>query len=414
MSVKKVCVVLFFLASTFINSSFSSQNRAFDSDDEVRILSIDGGGIRGIIPAEMLRYIEDRVSLRATQYLEKHLDETQVKNFRYEFHYAKNFQVISGTSTGGIIALALNVPSNDNKYIPKYKSREVLDIYRKEGNKIFKLNWWEPNIVNTLKNNAVPKYSSEGLEGVFEKYFGDTRLKECIAERVIITSYELMQEREYDFESKKAKEHRRDDFLFKEIGRATSAAPTYFSSAKFSNRDDSDKKNRYADGGLISNNPTLIAFMKAQEQGYFPKHRKFFILSLGTGQTQMDNLSDLTESGKFSWAQYAPSIMIDGHVNLVDVNMTRLVGILNKLEVHDGERFQIKYHRFQPYLTKKRSELDSVNEVNIDYLSAITSSFIFKHKAQFDEIISHLYEKCFLEKFEDEIEKLKTKQQAKL
>ena len=84
----------------------------------IRVLSIDGGGIRGIIPALMLGEIERRTNKPI----------------------AELFDLIAGTSTGGILALGLTVPGPDGK--PKYCADELVQLYKEEGPRIFHRPTW--------------------------------------------------------------------------------------------------------------------------------------------------------------------------------------------------------------------------------------------------------------------------------
>jgi patatin-like phospholipase/acyl hydrolase len=91
----------------------------------IKVLSIDGGGIRGIIPAIILSKIEE-------------LTKTPI---------CKLFDIIAGTSTGGILALALSMPSESDNNIPEYSASDLVNLYSKRGNEIF-----ESNIFQKIKS----------------------------------------------------------------------------------------------------------------------------------------------------------------------------------------------------------------------------------------------------------------------
>src|ERR1700685_3528229 len=112
----------------------------------VKILSIDGGGIRGIIPAIILSHIE--------KLLQKPI--------------AKLFDLIAGTSTGGILALGLTKP--DAKGEPQYSAADLASLYVSEGARIFSRSFWYRLLA--LNNFSDKKHPATGIEAVLEEYFG--------------------------------------------------------------------------------------------------------------------------------------------------------------------------------------------------------------------------------------------------
>src|SRR5215210_4815135 len=103
-----------------------------------KVLSIDGGGIRGIIPAMVLAEIEARTGKRS----------------------AEMFDLVAGTSTGGILALGLTKPGQDGK--PEYSAKKLIDLYETEGRKIFSIPVWHR--VHSVGGLAEEKYPATGIE----------------------------------------------------------------------------------------------------------------------------------------------------------------------------------------------------------------------------------------------------------
>src|SRR5438105_7913756 len=168
----------------------------------LRVLSIDGGGIRGIIPAMLLAEIEKRTGKRT----------------------ADLFDIIAGTSTGGILALALTKPDSSKR--PEYAAVDLIDIYLREGTAIFPPSIWRE--IETAKYTLDEKYPSEGIETTLKRHFGDARLRDSLS-YVLIPSYEIEKRLPWLFRSERARndpEHY--DFPMWQVARATSAAPTYF------------------------------------------------------------------------------------------------------------------------------------------------------------------------------------------
>ena len=105
----------------------------------------------------------------------------------------------------------------------------------------------------------------------------------CIRDRSIthtlVTGFNLRQDSSYVFDSRKAGQNERKDFLRREVGRSTSAAPTYFPAAKIKNRLGAEYV--FLDGGVFANNQTLYALEEARKR--HPYDQKYIVLSLGTG-----------------------------------------------------------------------------------------------------------------------------------
>src|SRR5579883_525464 len=147
------------------------------------ILSIDGGGIRGIIPAMILAEIERRTGRRI----------------------AEMFDLIAGTSTGGILALGLTVPQEPTGKRPRYEASQLVSFYEEDGKEIFRSFWRD---VVSLHGLVEERYPSEPIEGVLQKYLGEqTRLSQALTE-VLITSYEIETCRPFFFTRRKARAKR--------------------------------------------------------------------------------------------------------------------------------------------------------------------------------------------------------------
>ena len=161
-----------------------------------KILSIDGGGIRGLIPALILQEIE-----------------TQTGKPIY-----KLFDLIVGTSTGGILAIGLTKPGN------VFSAKELVSLYRNQGGEIFTRSLWK--YASSVGGVFDERYNEDSLEEILKERFGETELK-ATRRDIIITSYDIEKRKPYLFKSSKAKNPGRNHLL-RDVARATSAAPTYF------------------------------------------------------------------------------------------------------------------------------------------------------------------------------------------
>ena len=200
-----------------------------------RILSIDGGGIRGIIPAVVLAELEQRTGRAISDC----------------------FDLIAGTSTGGIIALALTRP--DARGRPQYSAADVAGFYEDLGPAIFARD--ALHRAATLDSLAGPRFDSAALRRALAEYFGDTRLSEALRD-VLVTSYDIERREPFFFKSHYARTRADRDFAMRDVGAATAAGPTYFEPVRIETQDHVGYR-ALVDGGVFANNPTMCAWVEA-------------------------------------------------------------------------------------------------------------------------------------------------------
>jgi len=248
-----------------------------------KILSIDGGGIRGSIPALLMAEIERRTRQPISQ----------------------SFDLIAGTSTGGVLALGLVVPGEDDQ--PRYTASECIAFYEEEGPRIFERSLWRA--AASLASLRDEKYPSEPVEAALAKYFGDTMLSEALTD-VLITSYDIERRIPWFFRSSRARERPDYNFPMKAVARATSAAPTYFEAARVETHDGS---NYYPliDGAVFANNPTMCAYIDAVQR--YPGYDDYLVVSLGTGEyTRRFPYDEAKDWGLIGWVRPIIDILQHG------------------------------------------------------------------------------------------------------
>ena len=300
----------------------------------VKILSIDGGGIRGIIPAIVLTEIEKRTGRPVSQL----------------------FDLVAGTSTGGILALGLTIPKT--KGAPLYTAQNLVEMYEREGRRIFSRSLLRK--LFACDNLTWKKYSSTGIEQVLLEYFGDSRLRDAATE-VLITSYEIERRFPFFFKSCHARERLDYDFPARQIARATSAAPTYFEPMKLFTGTNSDHYT-LIDGGVFANNPAACALVEARTT--HPDASAYLMVSLGTGALMRSlPLSVAKYWGSVRWAKPLIDIVFDGVSSTVDYQLRELVR-------STPSQSQL-YYRFQVHLNGHDSKLDNTSPRNITALKAL-------------------------------------------
>jgi patatin-like phospholipase/acyl hydrolase len=314
----------------------------------IKILSIDGGGIRGIIPAMVLAELEERSGRPI----------------------AELFDLIAGTSTGGILALGLVKPGPSGR--PEHSARKLASLYEKEGHRIFSTSLWRR--LRTAGSVVEEKYSAEGLEGVLREYFGETRLRDALTE-VIVTSYDTERRMPFFFKSRHARVREEYDFPMRLVARATSAAPTYFEPLKL-DAVSGDDYYSLIDGGVYANNPAMCGYVEARAT--HPEAEDFLVVSLGTGEmTRPLRYDEVRGWGLASWAQPILQVVFDGVSSTVDYQLRQL------LPPKDGAR---RYFRFQTRLDPSCDDMDDASAENVRTLRLLGEKLVRDQQDDFGEL----------------------------
>lgn len=234
-----------------------------------QMLTLDGGGIRGVFSAAVLAAIEEDLDV----------------NIR------DHFDLISGTSTGGIIAIALGLG------IPP---RGILDFYVSEGPKIFR----DPFALRKAWHWVHAKHDPRQLEESLRAVFGDSLFGES-TKRLVVPSYNIGQSDVYLFRTPHLEKLSRDYRVPAwKVAMATAAAPTYFPVAR------QVDGIRLVDGGVWANNPTLVALAEAVGQLNQPME-DVLALNVGTMSGLKSFPKGLDRGGKKQWAKHAHPLILD-------------------------------------------------------------------------------------------------------
>ncbi|KAJ6709799.1 XYLOSE ISOMERASE [Salix koriyanagi] len=260
----------------------------------VTVLSIDGGGIRGIIPGTILAFLESEL---------QKLDNDD------DARLADYFDVISGTSTGGLVTAMLTAPNERNR--PLFAAKDINAFYLDNSPKIFPQNWSPfPGASNLVKSLKGPKYDGKYLHSIVKEKLGDKRLHETLT-NVVIPTFDIKYLQPAIFSSYQVTNDPSTDALLSDICIGTSAAPTYLPAHYFETKDPEGKKRDFnlIDGGVAANNPTLVAMSEVSKvinrdsPGFFPIKptdcKRFLVLSIGTGTAKIEKKYDANEAA--SW-----------------------------------------------------------------------------------------------------------------
>jgi patatin-like phospholipase/acyl hydrolase len=256
-----------------------------------RILSLDGGGIRGIVQAILIERLNSNVP-----------------------GWLSRVDLFAGTSTGGVLALAL---------ARGLDPADIRRLYEETGPRIFDDTWADD--LRDFGKVLGAQYQSRNLLRELKSVFGGDTLGR-LRKRVLVTTFDL------DNEEKNPRRRRWKPKLFHNFpGRDTDrdvlayrlaayacAAPTYFPSI-----------DGYVDGGLYANNPSMCALAQSQDTRYLrrpPSVRDVTLLSLGTGTSLRCIRGKSLDWGYLQWARPLIEIMMDGVSGIADYQCEKLLG----------------------------------------------------------------------------------------
>ena len=211
----------------------------------LRVLSINGGGMRG---------------LYTSTYLSELAKQFAVRRKVGELDIGKGFDLIVGTSTGGIIACAL---------VAGIPLGEVSRLYRQYGKEIFPVKMPSSLAGAILQIFLRPKWVAKGsaaLERELDKSFGGLTVGQVHEQRHIalaVPAVEMSRHRSWVFKTPHLDGQRDDDFRLVDVCLATSAAPLYMPMARVKNPTTPNYNHVFVDGGLWGNNPVLVGMIDA-------------------------------------------------------------------------------------------------------------------------------------------------------
>ena len=309
-----------------------------------KILSIDAGGVRGIIPATILAEVEARTGQPVCSL----------------------FDFLAGTSSGGMLVLALNCPATSGCARPLCSAKEVASLFHEWGNRAFRDKL--PKRVQPLAEIS----SENGVEDMFREYFGDALLSDSI-KPTMVTTFDLTTAQPFFLNSAKAVRNVGDDLLMWQAARATTAVPPYFSPLRLSISQIPFRRAREAclvDGSFFASNPAMCALGEARS--LFPGEDDFLLISLGCGEARRAFLPVALRQNRriFDLSSTAQSACVD-------------------YQMRAFLPWQ-RYIRIQADLVPGLDRIDDASEKNLLALQREARETIARHADVFDQLVDLL------------------------
>ncbi|KAL5706013.1 Proteolipid protein 2 [Ranunculus cassubicifolius] len=268
----------------------------------VTILSVDGGGVRGIIPGTVLAFLESEL---------QKLDGEDARLADY-------FDVISGTSTGGLVTAMLTAPDENNR--PLFAAKDINEFYLENCPKIFpqRSTHMFSTVTNLFSSLMMgPKYDGVYLRSVLKEKLGETRLHQTLT-NIAIPTFDIKNLQPTIFSSFEVQQDPSLDVRLADICIGTSAAPTYLPAHHFENTDAQGNVRGFnlVDGGVTANNPQI----HNENTDFFPirpmDYGRFLVISVGTGSPKTEVKYDANMAARWGLLGW---LTANGSTPLIDV-----------------------------------------------------------------------------------------------
>lgn len=323
-----------------------------------RILTLNGGGVRGLVTAVWLNRLEQKLGAPIGQF----------------------FDLIAGTSAGALTACAL---------ASGMRTETIVSLYRDRAQEIFPppaARFWSRFLRFFSQGFDAPRYDANGLEAVLKSVFGDRSFGD-LQVPTLITSYNLATREALVFKTMKTSAESTHDTYQKynhipiwEICKASASAPVYFPAHI---TEIEGRRVPLVDGGVVANNPTACAIAEAVRiNAAQPDPLKigldqFIVASFGTGElTRSISLQSSQTWGALAWVLPLVDVLFDGSADSVDYITRQILDETN-------------YFRFQTPLDKGFDSIDRSDTANLNTLVRVAQDYLTREgDALLDKLVA--------------------------
>lgn len=337
------------------------------------ILAIDGGGIRGIVPASILDYLEKKIQ--------------EIKKDK-RIRIGNLMDLVAGTSTGSIVGSLMLLPrEKDSKKnslnLPKYSMEEITKMYIKMGPGVFKSHFWHN--IKTLWGLFGSKFPASNIEPELLQMMDHYKMRDLVRP-CLFTGYDI-NKRRVNIYTNKDKNEKYANFYVKDIVRGSTSIPAYFPPAHFN---DGADFHTIVDGGVFANNPSMVAYVEASKTIFDPdeKLQKFnphdlLVISLGTGKSKKKKFpyKKSKNFGAVKWLFPVIDIMLSGVSDVADYEMEK---------IFKSYRRPDNYIRINPPLNYSTAPSIDASKKNITNLLKDVNVYIKDNKKFLDNLAEEI------------------------
>jgi patatin-like phospholipase/acyl hydrolase len=335
------------------------------AENLIRVLSIDGGGVRGLIPARLLEHLEAETNRRRGA--PKPLSEV--------------FDLIVGTCTGGIIAIGLAAPEPAGANAPAFTPGALADMFSEDGDEIF-----PRSVLRQLHQSTEQCYSTRLLEHMLRIRLGELTFRDALT-NVTVVAYDIERRRPHLFRRRglgraqvNGAAESDPDFYLWQAARAATAIPAYFEPARVRAVTDGSEYT-LIDGAVFASNPALVALAEARRS--FPGEADILVVSLGTGRATQPYTYDRVRAWSYpGWADPRHGVPL--------LNCAMDGQAATAAQVMAGLLPDDRYFRFDAPLDRASDQPDNTDTDNLDLLDEHARQIIGRERDRLDRLIKLL------------------------
>lgn len=349
-----------FVAFTHVNASSFSEENSIDAKSRslktVRILSLDGGGVRGIAEARILEHLETELGMPISS----------------------AFHLVGGTSAGGILATFITTPDEPGSEHPKYAAGELVEILQQRSTEMFVQRYI------SCCGLFGPKYRTDSFRSVLTEYLGHETMDNSIIPTAVVT-YDMVRQNIKTITSW----DRRELFTKVNAVNATAAAVSYFKPCSVTPTNNSRRSYDLTDGGTGANNPTLCLLTKAME--LYPEADRYEVISIGSGRADKPlSYIAMKNAGLIHWAPHLTRLFMTGENSKEDSFLSEAFQPRTDARGEDHSTFKGHYSRWSPLLDAENTRLDNTDPENLRAIIQATDNYIESRRTDFDILAERL------------------------
>lgn len=324
------------------------------------VLAIDGGGIRGLVPAAILDYLEKRI-----QEIRKD----------HRIRIGSLVDLVGGTSTGSIVGSLMLLPCETQPTKPKYSMAEISQMYIDMGPEVFKKTFWHN--LKTLWGLCGPVFPASNIEPYLLQILDHYKMKDLV-KPCLFNAYDIDKRRINVFTNKDTRE-KYAEYYVKDIVRGSTSIPAYFPPAYFNQGTDI---NTLVDGGVFANNPSMVSYIEATKTLFSKKKvlpKDIFVISLGTGASMRKQYpyAKSRKWGMVHWVFPILDVLLSGSSDVADYEMRKLYEAYGEPE---------NYVRINPPLIYSTSPATDASKENITNLIKDSKEYIKENESYLNDL----------------------------